>query len=208
MTLKENAYIELKRLIMENELHPGQFLSERALTERLNMSRTPIRSALERLEAEGFVKQSPQQGVLVLETSIKKAMDIYDLRIALESHIVGKLAETEFSVQDIAWFEHNLELQKLNLEKMDQVQFTALDSEYHRKLSEVYGNLEIIQTIEKIQSRLYQIALTVLRKDLNRIQIAYLDHRNIFDFIVANNKAQAVELIVNHLEYGKLILIS
>ena len=57
--LKDQAYEELKKLIMNEVFSPGTFLSERQLAARLDMSKTPIRSALERLESEGFVAVSP-----------------------------------------------------------------------------------------------------------------------------------------------------
>ena len=53
--LKDRAYDELKNLILDETFSPGTFLSERQLAARLGMSKTPIRSALERLEAEAFV---------------------------------------------------------------------------------------------------------------------------------------------------------
>ena len=63
--LKDRAYEELKTLILSEALPPGSFLSERALGQKLGMSKTPVRSAIERLENEGFVSVSPQQGVVV-----------------------------------------------------------------------------------------------------------------------------------------------
>src|SRR5579872_4371815 len=69
--MKEQAYAELKRLIQSQELAPGSFLAERQLAHRLGMSKTPVRSALERLESEGFVRISPQQGAIVCDLSLR-----------------------------------------------------------------------------------------------------------------------------------------
>src|SRR6185437_11004753 len=60
--LKERAYEEIRRLIVSGRLAAGTFLTERQLAAQLGMSKTPVRSALERLETEGFVRISPQQG--------------------------------------------------------------------------------------------------------------------------------------------------
>ncbi len=51
------------------------------------MSKTPIRTALERLDSEGFVAISPQQGVLVRELSIEDIADLFEIRVALEMHV-------------------------------------------------------------------------------------------------------------------------
>ena len=86
--LKDQAYENLKNLILEEVFAPGTFLSERQLAARLDMSKTPIRSALERLETEGYVAVSPQQGIVVRESSLREIVDLFDIRIALEVFVV------------------------------------------------------------------------------------------------------------------------
>ena len=78
--LKEQAYDELKALILAGEFATGSFLSERALADRLGMSKTPIRTALERLEQERFITISPQQGVVVRELTLQEIIMIFVLR--------------------------------------------------------------------------------------------------------------------------------
>ncbi len=94
--LKEQAYVELKQLILSGAIAPGSFLAERQLAGRLGMSKTPVRAALERLELEGFVTVSPQQGILVRDLSLHEIADQYEIRIALEAfvvrHVAGRLA--------------------------------------------------------------------------------------------------------------------
>lgn len=206
-TLKEKAYIELRNLILKGSLEPGEFLTERSLVERLNMSRTPIRSALERLEAEGFVKQSPKQGIVVEELSIKKAVDIYDLRMALESYVGKKLAASQLPEKGISLLRQNLAEQKKYMEAGDYTGFVAKDYEFHLTLVRLYDNKEIINIIEQIQDRLYQIAIKVLRKDAERIVVSYEDHQRIVENILNGEGEKAAIEIVNHLDFGKRILI-
>ena len=80
--LKERAYDEIKRLILTGELNPGTFLAERQLAARLGMSKTPVRSALERLESEGFISISPQQGAIIRDLSLDEIADQYEIRTA------------------------------------------------------------------------------------------------------------------------------
>ena len=205
--LKHKSYKELRNLILSGSLGPGQFLSERSLVERLGMSRTPIRAALERLEVEGFVKQSPNQGIIVEAFSITKAIEVYDLRMALESHYVRKLANRSLTADEILVLERNLEEQKLLMEENNQELFTIKDYEFHMKLAEFYGNKEIVQTMENIYDKCNMIALNVLRKDLGRIKVAYNDHSIIYKHILSGEPEIAVEKTVQHLEFGKQILI-
>src|SRR5262252_182499 len=99
--LKEQAYERLKRGLLNNDYPPGSFLSERQLAENLGMSKTPVKAALERLESEGFIAVSPQQGIVVRELSVQEIADQYEIRAALESYavrtIAGQLTEEQIA---------------------------------------------------------------------------------------------------------------
>ncbi|MRH41246.1 FCD domain-containing protein [Aquibacillus halophilus] len=208
LTLKEKAYQELKGLILTGELKAGEFLTERLLVEKLEMSRTPIRSALEKLEVEGFVRQSPKQGIMVESMSIEKAINIYDLRSALESYVVKQLAEREIDKDEKARIKQILEQQKLYMEQDDFYNFSIKDFEFHRALAEIYDNKEIIHILDQIGDKLRFIAITVMKKKKTRINIAYEEHLLIVDHIFAGNGEKAASELTEHFVKGKLILIS
>ncbi|QHT63308.1 GntR family transcriptional regulator [Paenibacillus lycopersici] len=207
VTLKEKAYIHLRKLILEGTLQPGEVLTERMLVERLNMSRTPIRAALERLDVEGLAKYTPNKGLVVTELSVNKAIDLYDYRMAMECFVVSKLAQRAWGEGDRSWFEGNLKRQLACAEADDHAGFTEADAEFHRKLAEIYGNSEILHAMEQLQDKLYQVALTVLRKERARIKVSYEDHWRIYEAIQAHRGAEAAMLMERHLEFGKRILV-
>ena len=97
--LKDHAYERLKTMILSEQFPPGSFLSERTLAETLGMSKTPVRSAVERLENEGFVSVSPQQGIVVRALSAEEIRNHFDLRIALETFVVRRLTGTLSAAQ-------------------------------------------------------------------------------------------------------------
>ena len=90
--LKSQAYDRLKTSIVTGAYPPGSFLSERRLVEELGMSKTPIRAALERLEGEDYVRISPRQGIVVREPSVREIADQFEIRLALERHVLKSLA--------------------------------------------------------------------------------------------------------------------
>src|SRR5262249_12140045 len=90
--LKEQAYEEIKRAILGGDFPPGTFLAERQLADRLGMSKTPVKAALERLEHEGFLAVSPQQGIVIREMTLEQIAEQYELRAALESYILRTVA--------------------------------------------------------------------------------------------------------------------
>ncbi|MFD2612938.1 GntR family transcriptional regulator [Paenibacillus gansuensis] len=208
VTLKEKAYAELRKSILNGELKPGDFLTERMLVEQLEMSRTPIRAALERLDAEGLAKYTPNKGLVVTDISISQASDIYDFRMAMECFVAGRLALRRWSPEDIGWFRSNLRLQEKCVQEDDHPGFTEADALFHRKLAEVYENNEILQTMDRLQDKLYQIALRVLKKDRTRIRQSFQDHMEIFEHILQGKQNEAAKAMETHLEYGKKILIT
>lgn len=208
LTLKEKAYIKLRNQILDGTYRPGEFITERELVDDLKMSRTPIRAALERLVVEGLVNHSPNQGLAVAELSLSKAVDIYDLRIAMEAHVVRKLSLRDWADEEKKWFIDNLKEQEQCLEERDYSSFTTLDADFHNKLVFLYENEEMIKIMENLQDQLQLITIKVLRKESKRIVQSYEDHLNIYENIIAGNAEEATELIATHLEFGKRILIS
>lgn len=207
-SLKEKAYQSLKLSILSGEHPVGALLTERALAEKLGMSRTPVRSAIERLESEGYLHCTPNKGILIGDLSLKQVIDFFDLRNALEPYVAGKIAASPVQNDEAVWFTANLEEQESCLGQQDFIHFTELDSAFHRRLFKLYGNQEMIQTMNHLQDKLFRIALNVLKKDNARIHQSILDHRNIWKAIMAGNPELAASELRQHLEYGKKILMS
>lgn len=205
--LKDRAYEALKEMILTEIFPPGSFLSERQLVARLDMSKTPIRAALERLENEGLVSVSPQQGILVREISVHEVVDIFDVRIALEQFAVQRLAGG-LGASEQADVRQNLGFQFSALNKGDVPLFTTLDADFHLMLCGFLGNQEVVQVMRRLRDRLYRIALQVLRRDVGRIRTSYEEHLAIFDMLVKGNGQGAAKLVASHLDYGKQVLIS
>src|SRR4051812_29390458 len=83
-SLRDETVDEMRRLILDGELAPGQHLSEAAISERLGVSRLPVREAFRRLEAEGLLEALPRRGVRVVELDADELKIVREARIALE----------------------------------------------------------------------------------------------------------------------------
>jgi DNA-binding GntR family transcriptional regulator len=84
-SLADRAYVQLREEIITAELAPGTLLREEDLTGRLELGRTPVREAIQRLRREGYVTILPRRGTLVSEISITDLAAIYEVRTRLES---------------------------------------------------------------------------------------------------------------------------
>lgn len=206
-SLKDQAYTHLKQSILDGTYPDGALLTERTLSEALAMSRTPIRAAVDRLEQEGYLHCAPNRGITVQEITLRQAKDFFDFRIALECHAVRQLAGMHLPVGDRECIDANLAAQADCVRDNELIAFTRHDSAFHRLLVGLYGNQEMIRTMDRLQDMLFRSALTVLRRDPGRIIASQEDHAAIWDAVVRQDADKAAALVRAHLDYGMSILI-
>jgi DNA-binding GntR family transcriptional regulator len=205
--LKEQAYEELKGLIVSGELPPGTFLSERSLAARLGMSKTPIRTALERLQMERFVTISPQQGIIVRGLSLYEINDHYDLRTALETFVVSRLAGRLTPDQSVA-LDANLQATAEAAEARDKPRFMALDTEFHLMLCESLGNQEILRVMEHQRDKFMRVIMPLIERHGERLSQTLAEHSGIVEAVRAGDGALAAERVAQHLNAGRLLLVN
>lgn len=205
--LKDTAYETLKALLLEDAYPPGTFLSERKLGAQLGMSKTPIRAALERLEAEGFISTAPQQGILVRELSLREIRDHYEIRTALETYIVrqitGKLSQTQ-----IAQLEANLTHQHACIQNGDTHGHVEADAAFHLLLADFLGNHEIKKVMQHQRDKIFRVAVQISRRNPPRMGDSLAEHRKIFAAIRNGDRSLAADLVQAHFEAGKRYLLT
>jgi len=206
-TLATRAYEDLKNLLMKGAYTPGDFLTEGELARRLHMSKTPVRTALTRLEMDGFVTVSPQQGIVVRESSIHEVLDLFDMRMALETFVVRRLATT-ITPEQAERLRANLDAQTKALKEQDNQTSTRLDTEFHLLLCEFSGNNEIREVMERLRGKLHRIILGIQNKNPARIADGCREHEAIAEAIIKGKGEQAAHMVVQHLEWGKKFLLA
>ncbi len=200
--LQSRAYAELRRLIVSGEFPPGTFLSERQLAAQLGMSKTPVHVALERLEAEGFVTISAQQGIVVRGLSVEDIVDHYELREAVESWVVRRLAGN-LNPQQREQLQTNLRQQHEALEAWDMVKLMHLDEQMHYLLCSYLNNREIMSTMERLRDKIHQVILRVTETDRTRPAESTAEHVAIIQAVLDGDPDRAATLMTEHLEAGK-----
>lgn len=205
--LKEQAYQRIREMILKEVFAPGTFLSERQLAARLGMSKTPIRAALERLEAEGLVAVSPQQGILVREISMREFLDMFDIRIALESFAVSRLAG-RLTEEQMEQFQANLVEQSKGVAERNTALCAHLDTKFHMMISQFLGNGEINHVMFRLRDKLDGVVGRIFRNQRQRLEVSYQEHVAILNAMVRGEGELAATLLTQHLEEGKRLLIS
>jgi DNA-binding GntR family transcriptional regulator len=205
--LKDRAYDRIKQRLLDDDYPPGTFLSERQLAETLGMSKTPVKAALERLESEGFIAVSPQQGIVVREMSVGEIADQYEIRTALESFTLRTLAG-RLSPAEAARVKANLAAQAKLRGTGDVAGWVERDAEFHTLFAELLGNREIVRVMRQLRERMRRVVTQVFRLCPARMETSYDEHAAIAAAVLGGDGGRAAELIVRHLELGKGLILS
>src|SRR4051794_1746240 len=203
---KHRAYEEIKRMILDGEIAPGSFLAERPLANRLEMSTTPVRSALERLDHEGFVTISPQQGAVVRDLSFREISELYEIRLALEPFVAARIAG-RLKPDQVQRLESSLLAQRENLTHRDIALCMQLDENFHTLFAEFLGNREILRVLQQRRDRTHRLFHRVFSLNPGRMDGSYQEHVAIAESVIQGPPDLAAERITAHLEYGRRLLL-
>ena len=204
--LKDKAYARIKDRILTNRFAPGDFLSERQVASWLGMSKTPIKAAFEKLELEGYIKVSPQQGVVVRDLNAREISEHFQFRAALETYIVKTLAGT-LADQQIEILEKNLAAQERCVPNHDPKESVRLDREYHMIYCSFLQNAEIQSAMLAVKDKIYRVLHGIHSRYPDRFASNFPEHREIADAVIKGDGPLAASLMETHLENGKRFLL-
>jgi DNA-binding GntR family transcriptional regulator len=146
----DRAHAHLRDEILHGRVRPGTMLSENELAATLSMSRTPVRTALSRLQEEGWVTIYPQRGALVRELSEQEVREAADVRHALETAGVERGSPRRREEHGTA-LEANLAEQDAALSAGDFATFTRLAMTFHRGFVQMAGNAVMLTLYDRLQ---------------------------------------------------------
>lgn len=138
-TLTDKAYIQLEEMIVTLQLAPGQVLSESELGEQLEIGRTPIREALQRLSREGLVTILPRKGILVTEINPRKQLLLLEVRRELE-RLMARAAAARSTEQERKAFRRIAKGMRQAASKNDEMKFIRHDNELNELIAEASHN--------------------------------------------------------------------
>ena len=201
--LKDRAYSELKQLIQDVTFEPGAFLSERQLAGHLGMSKTPVKAALERLEMEGFIAVSPQQGIVVRELSVHEVAEQFEIRLTLESHVLRSVAG-QLDDEQAAALKNSLKQQKQAAKRRDVAELVALDAEFHMLFCQFHGNREITRVMSQLREKIHRVIGRVYQQQPSRLGSSCDEHEAIVAAVLAGDADLSAQRLEEHLNFGKI----
>ena len=200
-TLADQAYAQIKQMIFEFALMPGDRFSESELALSVAVSRTPLRQALQRLEREGFLRVMPKIGWQVAPLDFDVFDELYDLRVLIECHSARQLATAEQRPGLAALAETWLVPAAERL--VDSAAVGLLDEQFHAQLVAAGGNREMARVHHEITERIRIIRRLDFTKPA-RVEATYDEHARILRAITRRRADDAASLLKAHVEQSKL----
>ena len=190
------AYRDIRNLLFQRKLPPGQKIIYRDLEETLGMSKTPIISALARLENEGLVVSHQNRGFYVRELTTAEVHQMYDLRVRLEEIAIDCALENGPP--------HNLERLKSALDayvayrsNIYDATFFKLDSKFHAAIAELSGNSFLVKILEQFYlTGWVSVNVAVFTPFIDQFKT---DHRELFRAIEKGDRMAARAILRRHL---------
>jgi DNA-binding GntR family transcriptional regulator len=205
-TKAESVYQELRRLILNSELPAGAVVSERMLAEQLLVGKAPVRVAIQRLAAEGFLTIEPRRGIRITEQSVQDVLDLFQVRILMEQLVVRQIAG-KLSLVQIARLRENLHELRAASQVPDIDQMIMTDFAFHRMLAEFHGNKQMILMLDRTFDSLYREIRSSM-KVRSRAEERFGEHEQIVSALVSGDAEAADRSLVRHLQSGQRFVMS
>jgi len=192
---------ELERMILSGELAPGAKLTEMALATRLGVSRGPLREAFRMLDEAGLVRTEKNRGVFVRDIPIDEAIEIFDLRAAMDELVGRRLAEriTAAQLKEVRGLVEQMELA---VKIKDAHQYHLLNLGFHDRLVELAGNGKLTAIYRKLIKELSLFRRLNLA-DGWLLPISAGEHRGIVRAIASGDADAAGKAMFDHVIESK-----
>lgn len=190
-----SVYESLRLAIIEQALRPGVKLPEDSIGESFGVSRTIVRNALVRLDAEGLVDIQPNRGASVAEPSIEEAYDIFDMRICLEREVMERLCAMD-PKPIVKALKAHLKKEESALGQ-DGTRSIRLAGEFHVLLAQLTGSPILARYVNEIVSRCSLILARFAQ--VHSAQCGVEEHEEIIAAISEQNAEDAIKKMHTHL---------
>jgi DNA-binding GntR family transcriptional regulator len=201
----DTAYEAIKSKILEGELAPLTDINEEALQKELNLSRTPIREACQRLKKEGFLYVYPSKGTIVAEITSDLIREIFQVRLLNEPFITAQACRARM---DRGWLLAKREAfanppPGLSEEETRRY-YIQLDRELHLNLLKTCTNRFLVSTMSVVLDHNHRIRIKVSHPNTDS-DGSILEHISIIDALLKGDEAAAEQSMRHHIEESKRI---
>ena len=198
ISIADQIFDQLEKDILSGKYERGEVLSELRLSKELNVSRTPIREALLRLEQENIVTESGR-GMEVIGISAEDMLDLYDIRLHLEGE-AARRAAVNITEEQLAQLLELAELQRFYINKQgnsSSEHTKNLDSQFHELLYLSCGSKAYIDVLTRIHKKMTKFRMASVSKRSRALQ-SNDEHMAIYQALAAHDPDAAEQAVLIH----------
>ena len=205
ITRIEEAYRQIKQMIFDQKLIPGQRLVNQDLVDKLNMSRTPIINALNRLVQDGFVAFESFRGFYVKPIDLQEVWDAFGVREALEV----------YSLEQAIKLSDNGDMQELEIKLREHAEYRPhyytrkkflLDSDFHLQIAVMTKNNVLKWLLKRNFEHIY-LRARLENYDIQRMTVAVDEHHRLVKKMKNKDIIGSIELMRNHIQKARDLVI-
>ncbi len=199
-TVEQKVYHLIKNAIMKRQIAPGNQLFENAIAEKVNASRTPIRSAITKLESEGLVNIVPNKGAFIVQPTIEEMIQAFEMRKALEEMAVQK-GFSNLGENEITQLHQYVEEMRKAYKDREIAIYQEKNNAFHLLIAKASGNSYLINFMAEIlnQITIYMVLYDVFNGD-DEEEKDILEHEEMITYIENEEKKEFQLLLFRHLD--------
>ena len=202
LPLRDVVFNTLRQAILKGELEPGERLMEIQLSERLGVSRTPIREAIRKLELEGLVLMIPRKGAEVAKISETSLREVLEVRRSLEE-LAAEMACQRIGERELLDLEEAEEAFAEAIINGEPMEIAESDEHYHDLIYQATGNSRLVQILNNLREQMYRYRLEYI-KDEDKRQILVVEHEHILQALKNHDIQDAKSAVRGHIDNQQL----
>ena len=191
------AYVFVKQQVISGAYAGGTLISEGEVAAAVEVSRTPIREAFLRLQAEGLLRLYPKRGALVVPVSSSEIRDVLDARLAVEQHAARRVIEAGRH-RELAGELRAILARHADSGAPDARQFTDVDQQFHCALVNAAGNALLTSFYQTLRDRQLRMGIAALLHDPGRYDAILTEHAILADLMRAGDVEAVASTLASH----------
>lgn len=196
--LVAEVHARLRAMIIEFELRPGERLNEMHLSERLEIGRTPLREAINRLLVEGLVEFRPNRGFLIRQFDVKEIEDLFEARGIIEVGAVRLVVKraSDFNLRCLSEFWQDV---LSSYSDSDPDFLVKQDALFHEQIAILSENSTLVSNVRHINSRIHFVRWANLHGEARKQ--TFDEHKALLEAISARDADRAAQKMFNHVTH-------
>jgi DNA-binding GntR family transcriptional regulator len=198
--ITQQCYERIRDAIFSGRFEPGERLDPGYLAEQFQVSKQPVKDALNRLRVEGMVVIKPRRGTFVREITIRDAMNILEVRLMMESYAMSRCTGLDSKIEETLAFAAEKMTEIVNEKPFDWIKYNEYDIAFHEALVSLANNPELLRAYRSLHSH-YVTGRYYYGRE-RKASLNDPDHLAIFSALKAKDYKLAQELVTRHIQAG------